>query len=72
MSTQADQREDSILADRLISHSLAGPHHAEHHSAEPAPNSSHSLAATAAEHVADSQDPMGMGIIDARTCTLVR
>ena len=68
---QADQQEDALLAERLSSHSLAGPSHAKDQAGLASCSSSAGVKSAAAELAVDSPDPMGMGIIDARTCTLV-
>lgn len=68
---QADQQEDALLAERLSSHSLAGPSHAKDQASLASCSSSVGVKAVVAELAVDSPDPMGMGIIDARTCTLV-
>ena len=69
---QADLEEDNLLAERLSSHGQAGFSQAgiEAISAGPSHASSGSLSAPI-ETLADMQDPLGMGVIDARNCTLV-
>ena len=69
---QADLQEDALLAERLSSHALAGPGQTGKQTAGAASSTSAvGSKPTAVEIVVDSPDPMGMGIIDARTCTLV-
>lgn len=70
---QADQQEDALLAERLSSHSMAGPNHAAKDQTGLAGGPALAGVKSAASELAvDAPDPMGMGIIDARTCTLVR
>ncbi len=69
---QADQEEDDQLADRLSSHGRAGFSQTgkESNASAPSAPATGSLV-TPVELAVDMQDPLGMGVIDARNCTLV-
>ncbi|KAK9835901.1 hypothetical protein WJX74_010572 [Apatococcus lobatus] len=69
--SEAEQPEDTLLAERLSSHYMAGPSRSQEGGAGVGLSAAVvGLKSAALDLAVDSPDPMGMGIIDARTCTL--